>query len=150
MSHSMNQSTSHNMSQQYTFNFSTADQNKQRVAEVWLDEYKKYFYEFAPSRSLKPLYDLELSQRLVLKRRLKCEPFSWFMREVYPELTIPKQLSNDNCLGANVGAKVEEVIAHAPKCDPDELSKSSRYLFFSHEKAVSKLEIFFCETLENF
>ena len=106
------------------FSFSVADRNKQRVAEVWLDEFKKYFYEFSPSRQLAPLYSLELAQRFVLKRRLQCQPFSWYMREVYPELTIPKQISSDNCMSASLNG---EGNAHAPRCDEDDLSQGLLY-----------------------
>ena len=111
--------------------FSIADRNKQRVAEVWLDEFKKYFYEFSPSRQLEPLYSLELGQRFVLKRRLHCQPFSWYMNEVYPELTIPKKVSNDNCMSASLQSN--EANAHAPRCDEDE---PGQRLFYQKDQQI--------------
>ncbi|ELT88930.1 hypothetical protein CAPTEDRAFT_164644 [Capitella teleta] len=64
--------------------------NYKRVAEVWLDEYKKYFYYYHPQVSAVNAGDL--SSRRAIKEKCFQEygrDFSWFLKEVYPEIGIP-------------------------------------------------------------
>ena len=53
------------------------------------------------------------------------------MNEVYPELTIPKKVSNDNCMSASLQSS--EVNAHAPRCDEDELGQK---LFYQKDQQI--------------
>lgn len=54
--------------------------NYKRVVEVWMDEYKEYFYTREP---LATYYDAgDLSSQLALRKRLNCKSFSWFMKNV--------------------------------------------------------------------
>jgi polypeptide N-acetylgalactosaminyltransferase len=59
--------------------------NLKRVAEVWLDDYKKYFYRGDQKR-----YDKidagDLSKQFELKKKLKCKPFKYFLDVVAPEM----------------------------------------------------------------
>lgn len=60
--------------------------NSVRLAEVWMDDYKKYYYD----RIGHELGDYgDISERIELRRKLKCKPFSYFVKEIYPELFIP-------------------------------------------------------------
>lgn len=60
--------------------------NSVRLAEVWMDDYKKYYYD----RIGHDLGDYgNITDRLELRNQLHCKPFSYFVKEIYPELFIP-------------------------------------------------------------
>lgn len=60
--------------------------NSVRLAEVWMDDYKKYYYD----RIGHELGDYgDIKDRLELRRKLHCKPFSFFVKDIYPELFIP-------------------------------------------------------------
>lgn len=58
--------------------------NSLRVAHVWMDEYKDYFL-----RNAKTINYGDISERLALRQKLKCKTFGWYLKVVYPELTLP-------------------------------------------------------------
>uniref|UniRef100_A0A8C6L4J6 polypeptide N-acetylgalactosaminyltransferase n=1 Tax=Nothobranchius furzeri TaxID=105023 RepID=A0A8C6L4J6_NOTFU len=58
--------------------------NTRRAAEVWMDEYKQYYYSARPSAQGKAFGSI--ADRLTLRRKLNCKPFRWYMESVYPEL----------------------------------------------------------------
>lgn len=55
-------------------------QNYKRVAEVWLDEFKEYFYKKKPHAL--ELDAGDLSAQFALRKRLQCKSFKWFMENV--------------------------------------------------------------------
>lgn len=58
--------------------------NTRRAVEVWMDEYKQLYYEAYPAAKYVQYGDI--SERLELKKRLNCKPFSWYLDNVYPDL----------------------------------------------------------------
>jgi len=61
--------------------------NTRRAAEVWMDEYKKYYYAAVPLAKNVPFGNID--SRMALKSELQCKPFQWYLDNVYPDLKIP-------------------------------------------------------------
>ncbi|XP_069029787.1 polypeptide N-acetylgalactosaminyltransferase 2 isoform X2 [Embiotoca jacksoni] len=61
--------------------------NTRRAAEVWMDEYKNFYYAAVPSARNVPYGNIQ--SRMEMKKRLACKPFKWYLENVYPELRVP-------------------------------------------------------------
>ncbi|XP_037110865.1 polypeptide N-acetylgalactosaminyltransferase 18a isoform X1 [Syngnathus acus] len=83
--------------------------NALRVAEVWMDNYKSHVYMAwnVPFQN-SGINIGDISERQALRSKLKCQPFSWFLANIYPELrsygntvaygVLKNSLRNDLCL----------------------------------------------------
>lgn len=79
----------------YTFPGGTAtviNHNQRRVAEVWMDEYAKFFFAVNPQAKQVPLGDI--SERLALRKKLGCKSFRWYLENIYPEAPIPLDVTS--------------------------------------------------------
>ncbi|XP_077128906.1 polypeptide N-acetylgalactosaminyltransferase 3-like [Ranitomeya variabilis] len=65
--------------------------NQVRLAEVWMDDYKDIFYrrnrEAANIVHQKAYGDI--SKRSSLRENLQCKNFSWYLKNIYPEMYVP-------------------------------------------------------------
>ncbi|KAG8126058.1 hypothetical protein E2320_021229, partial [Naja naja] len=73
--------------------------NTKRTAEVWMDEYKQYYYEARPSaigksfgRKLIGTFASSIADRVEQRRKLNCKSFQWYLENVYPNSIPEKEL----------------------------------------------------------
>eukprot|EP00095_Tigriopus_kingsejongensis_P003966 maker-scaffold79_size400133-snap-gene-3.17 protein:Tk03966 transcript:maker-scaffold79_size400133-snap-gene-3.17-mRNA-1 annotation:"polypeptide n-acetylgalactosaminyltransferase 5 isoform x1" len=62
--------------------------NTARFAEVWLDDYKRFYYFQNPQA--KSMHLINLSGRKQLIQDLQCHNFNWFLEHVYPDSGFPR------------------------------------------------------------
>uniref|UniRef100_A0A8C1EPT7 Polypeptide N-acetylgalactosaminyltransferase n=1 Tax=Cyprinus carpio carpio TaxID=630221 RepID=A0A8C1EPT7_CYPCA len=68
-------------------NANTYIKNTRRTAEVWMDEFKLFYYSARPAARGKSYGDIHGRQEL--RKSLKCKSFKWYLDNVYPELRVP-------------------------------------------------------------
>ncbi|GAB6023495.1 UDP-N-acetyl-alpha-D-galactosamine polypeptide [Chamberlinius hualienensis] len=112
-------------------NAQTYLKNSKRIAEVWLDEYKRFFYEAKPSAKNK-IIDSVIEQR-ELRRQLDCLSFKWYLDNIFPELHLPYgddiaygQIRQDDICLDTVGLKQNDVITIS-SCSPSKSTQEWAY-----------------------
>lgn len=64
--------------------------NTDRIAEIWLDEYIRYYYRTVGDTKNRNFGDI--TERLEIKKRIGCKPFDWYIKNVYPKVPIPEEI----------------------------------------------------------
>uniref|UniRef100_A0A7E4ZXM1 Polypeptide N-acetylgalactosaminyltransferase n=1 Tax=Panagrellus redivivus TaxID=6233 RepID=A0A7E4ZXM1_PANRE len=63
--------------------------NSKRLADVWMDDYKRLFYRHR--NSLQNSDAGNLTERKALRKNLNCENFSWYLKNITPYMFIPDE-----------------------------------------------------------
>ncbi|KAB7498719.1 Polypeptide N-acetylgalactosaminyltransferase 5 [Armadillidium nasatum] len=92
----------------YTFPGGTSkivNKNNARLAEVWLDDWKEFYYSINPGARNVDYGDI--SPRKRLRQELQCKSFRWYLENIYPESQMPldyyylgeiRNTDSQNCL----------------------------------------------------
>eukprot|EP00049_Salpingoeca_infusionum_P013673 m.255675 g.255675 ORF g.255675 m.255675 type:complete len:669 (-) comp15503_c0_seq2:209-2215(-) len=64
--------------------------NSARLAEVWMDDYKKYYYEIRGALAANVQVG-DISERVAFRKKMKCKSFKWYLENVLPDMFIPDE-----------------------------------------------------------
>lgn len=90
--------------------------NCDRIAEVWLDEYIRYYYRLAGDTKDRNYGDI--SERIAIRKKIGCKPFKWYIDNVYPNVPIPEEIRDPTVAAkATTEASTTTQVTVQPKDD---------------------------------
>lgn len=92
--------------------------NTARLAEVWMDNYKYYFYQNRPE--LRKISFGDISERKALRNKLQCKSFKWYLDNVYPNKFVPseKVFAFGNARNPNTGMCLDSMSHNYDNTEP--------------------------------
>ncbi|XP_021345760.1 inactive polypeptide N-acetylgalactosaminyltransferase-like protein 5 [Mizuhopecten yessoensis] len=81
----------HKSAHPFKMDYSDLVYNNRRTAEMWLGNYRKYFYYFNAGFAKPPGPSETFSEMDEIKKKFKCKDFDWLLKNVYTELEIPPE-----------------------------------------------------------
>ena len=117
--------------------------NLQRVAEVWMDEYKQFYYASVKHRYKMTMEEAaSLHQRRLLRKRLKCAGFSWYLNHVIPEMSVPSQdsvffgqinhVSSQQCIYTSAALNIHVGVCQDDKSSTFDLKRNQQLVNYKY------------------
>ncbi|XP_062896654.1 polypeptide N-acetylgalactosaminyltransferase 14 [Mobula hypostoma] len=124
-------------------NANTYIKNTRRTVEVWMDEFKRFYYAARPSARGKPYEDVQ--SRLQLRKELKCKSFRWYLENIYPELRIPVEADSlpavirqrQECVGTVRALEGDQLTVTLQPCS----QTASQEWTFSHKQHIIQRQL---------
>ncbi|XP_003225968.2 polypeptide N-acetylgalactosaminyltransferase 4 [Anolis carolinensis] len=91
-------------------------QNTARAAEVWMDDYKEHFYNRNPPARKENFGDL--SERKLLRKKLQCNNFDWYLKNIFPNLHVPEDRPGWHGAIRSMGISSECLDYNSPEHNP--------------------------------
>ena len=107
------------------------EMNYQRAVDVWLDDYKQYYYAAVQKRFVYTDEQLKsLQERKELRQRLQCHSFQWYMDNVVPDMFVPWRNATLQGIFWNLAAETCLVVRKDGKLGLGSCSKFDRNTYF--------------------
>jgi len=105
----------------------TIAHNLNRVAEVWMDEYKDVYYNLTGN---KPVGWGDVSARVAFREKHQCKPFKWYLETVTPYMFIPthenyykygklRNLGSKSCIHHDGVKRGDHLLPRLQDCNQD-------------------------------
>ncbi|XP_053736595.1 polypeptide N-acetylgalactosaminyltransferase 14 isoform X2 [Synchiropus splendidus] len=132
-------------------NANTYIKNTRRTAEVWMDDFRLFYYSARPAARGKEYGDIQ--SRVQLRQRLKCQSFQWYLTNVYPELKVPQDSDlgsgvirqRQNCLESGRAEGQEQPVLLLGPCAAREGAAAQQEWVYTHGQQIRQQHL--CLTL---